>query len=110
MHGIIDCLLLIFKVCAIYCANQMRLLFIVHCKKNTEWSVDSRPTEQYPLNIQWTVLSNVGCVFGVFRNIHLLLTVLRYVHCTVWSILRYVHSGRVENENFMSSKAFPLSK
>ena len=66
--------------------------------------------EQYPLNILCTVLRNVYCMLSVLRCIHLLWTVLRYIHYIMWTILRNIHSKHVENENFLSSKAFPLSK
>jgi len=42
----------------------------------------------------------------VLRNIHLLWTVLPYIHRIMWTILRNVHSNHVENENFMSLKHF----
>ena len=73
-----------------------------------EYSVEN--IEQHLLNILWTVLRNTSCILAVVRNIHLLWTVLRCIHCIMWTILCNVHSKHVENENFICSKPFPLSK
>jgi hypothetical protein len=73
-----------------------------------EYAVGS--IEQYPSNILWTVLRNIYCMLAVLLNTHSPWTVLRYIHCIMCTILRNVHSKHVENENFMSSEAFPLSK
>ena len=125
LHGVIGRPLIVLKVCAMYCVRRVHLFLIWNLKIN-EWSVDS--IEQYPLNILrtvsskvfeysvenieqypsailWTVLRNVSCVLTVLRIIHL----LRTIHCIIWNILRIVRNRLVENENFMSSKAFPLS-
>ena len=88
LHGVIDRLLIILKVCAMYCVSQVSCFFILQSQKQLmfcgqfseksfEYCVDN--IEQHPLNILFTVLSNV-------------------------------HSKHVENENFMFSKTFPLSK
>jgi hypothetical protein len=84
----------------------LNILWIVSSKV-FEYSVEN--IEQYPSAILWTVLRNVSCVLTVLRIIHLLRTILRYIHCIIWKILRIVRNRLVENENFMSSKAFPLS-
>jgi len=72
LHGVIDRLLLILKVCAMYCVSLVQLLFIVQSQKHwmicrrywaisIQYSVDS--IEQYPLNILWTVLSSIHWMF-----------------------------------------------
>jgi len=69
-----------------------------------EYSLGS--TEQYTSNILWTIFRNVICMLTALRSIHLLWTVLPYIHYMTWTILCNVHSKHVENENFMSSKAW----
>jgi hypothetical protein len=78
------------------------------------WAISSKYSvgtiERYPSNILWTVLRNIHCMVAILHNMLLLWTLLRYIHCIMWTILRNVYSKLVENENFISSKAFPLSK
>jgi len=100
-----------------YCVSQVQLFFYFAISKTMfcgqysettiEYSVEN--IEQHPLNILWTVLSNASFMLVLLRNILLLWRVLRYVHYIMWNILRNVHSKHFENENFMCSKAFPLS-
>jgi len=46
--------------------------------KAFEYSVQN--IEQYPSDILWTILRNASCVLGILRIIHLLWTLLRYIH------------------------------
>ena len=92
LHGIIDCLLLILKVCAIYCVSHVQLILLCNLK-NTEWSLGS--IELYPLNILWKVLSNTHWIFfWQYWSIlieYSLESIEQYPSNILWTVLSNVH-------------------